>query len=197
MGKGEYKAMKTTLHNWLNLNREKVFYQFLALFSVLTSCFLAMVVLVQLGKLPIVVIQENEKRVYQVGNPKGYELTEGDVKNFVARFIKSRYNWTEFHPQKILEKITCLTTRGFRQKLAPVLGEIKHDEQDKRVEQYAAFIRPILGDTQTIVNFDRVLRIDGIPLATPTKMALDIIQGEFTPCNPVGLYVHGATEYKP
>ena len=188
--------MKTTLHNWLNLNREKVFYQLLALFSVLTSCFLAMVVLAQLGKLPIVVIQEEEKRFYKVGSSNSYEITEDDVKNFVARFIKSRYNWIEFHPQEILEKIACLTTKKFRQKLAPMLGKTKYDEQNKRVEQYAAFVRSELGDTQTIVTFDKVLRIDGIPLATPTKLALNIIQGEFTPCNPVGLYVHGLMEYK-
>ena len=188
--------MKQTLNNWLNLNNKKVFYQYLALISVLTSLILAMIVLTQLDQAPIVVIQEGEKRIYKVGSLANYELTENDVKNFVTHFIESRYSWTEFHPQKILEKIVCLTTRGFRQKLIPVLGKTKHNEQDKRVEQYAAFIHPKLGDTQTMVTFDKVLRIDGIPLATPTKIALSIIQGEFTPCNPVGLYVHGLTEYK-
>ena len=189
--------MKHTLNNWLSLNAKKVFYQYLALVSVLTSLLLTALLLAQLDSPPIVVIQEEEKRFYKVGSSNSYELTENDVKNFVARFIKSRYNWTEFHPQEILQKIACLTTKKFRQKLAPLLGKTKHNEQDKRVEQYAAFVRPELSDTQTLVTFDKVLRIDGIPLATPTKLALNIIQGEFTPCNPVGLYVHGLTEFRP
>ena len=111
--------------------------------------------------------------------------------------LKSRYTWAEFQPQEILEKIACLTTKRFRQKLAPLFWERQNTtKKDKRVEQYAAFVRTQLGDTQTMVTFDRVLRIDGIPLATPAKVALNIIQGEFTPCNPVGLYVHGLTEYE-
>ena len=82
-----------------------------------------------------------------------------------------------------------------RQKLTSLLGKEKHDNIKEKIEQYIAFIRPSLSDSSSQVQFDRIIRINNIPIIVPTKLELSIIQDHKTRCNPTGLYVNGATEY--
>ncbi len=188
--------MNRTLNNWWQINTKYKRCQYLAFLSVLANLILASATFLLLDPVPIVIIEKEGEKEYKVGNRGNFELTEGDIKTFVTQFIKSRYTWTEFNPQKTLQKLSCITSRGFHKKLASVLGKTKHDGKDKRVEQYAALIRPKLQDTHAIVSFDKVLRINGTPLATPTKLALAIVQGKRTHCNMKGLYINGLTEYQ-
>ena len=185
------------IDNWIRMNSSLAFHKYTAFASLCLSLVLAAVVFLQANQNPIVVIDKGGARVHTVGDRGGYELTEGDVEGFIASYVENRYTWTGFAPKKIVESLSCTTTEGFRKKLETALGDAKHQNKDgETVEQYAAFVKPRLKDDRSFASFDRILRINAIPLASPQEIALDIVQGARTDCNPVGLYVNGVTEYE-
>ena len=186
-----------TVDNWNKINKSLGVHKHIALGSLLLSLVLSIIVLVQGERKPIVVIDKGETRAYTTGDREGYRLSEEDVKGFIASYVKKRYSWAEFEPKEMVENLSCTTTEGFRAKLEKALGNIKHESGEaETVEQYAAFINPRLEGDRSFATFDRILRINGIPLATLGEISLDIVQGKRTDCNPVGLYVNGTTEYE-
>ena len=186
-----------TVDNLSRINTSLVFHKYAALGSLCVSLVLSIVVFLQANQDPIVVIDRGEKRDYMMGDKESYNLTEEDVKAFVVSYVKNRYTWEEFVPREIVGRLSCITTKGFKKKIEKMLGNLKHEgKESERVEQYVAFIRPRLEEGRSFVSFDRILRINGIPLATPGEISLDIIRGARTACNPIGLYVNGITEYK-
>ena len=146
---------------------------------------------------PIVVVEkETGERHYFSGKTKSSELDEEDVKEFIALFVKTRYTWDRFNPKKITGRLHCLGTPEFIKNLKVSLEKGGYDGNDgERVEQYAAFVKPQLQNGKPLASFDRVIRVNDIPIAAPTEVALHIVQGARIPCNPKGLYVDAITEY--
>ena len=183
-----------TTNNWNRINASLGVHRYVAFGSLSLSLILAFTVLLQGQRKPIVVVEKNGERSYALGDPDGYRLTEDDVERFIVSYVKNRYTWGRFAPKEIIGRLSCTTTKGFRRKLEKLLGNAKHEDGD--VEQYAAFIRHRLEEGRSFATFDRILRINNIPLASPGAVSLDITPGKRTDCNPVGLYVNGTTEYE-
>ena len=146
---------------------------------------------------PVVVVEGPDgKRRYFIGRAEGRGLDGDDVKDFVARFVETRYTWDRFDPKEIVGRLRCLGTAEFLGKLEASLGKKGFLGGDgERVEQYAAFIEPRLQDGKPLASFDRIVRVNGIPIASPVEVWPRIVQGARIPCNPKGLYVEALTEY--
>ena len=181
--------------NWLKMNNILQLYKMASLAFLFVSLFLSVAVLFLSSQTPVtVILQEGKKRTYHTAKANGV-VTKDDVKEFIKQYVENRYTWTEFHPQKIVGKIECVTVKDFQKKLTQDLGKDKYKNQEgKKIEQYAAFIVPEIGGKNSLVSFDRILRINGNPLAVAMKLSLNIIQGKRTPCNPKGLYVSKTME---
>ncbi len=122
-------------------------------------------------------------------------LTEEDIARFVERFILRRYSWKEFIPKAITGKLSCIVTENFLLKLKENLAKKKTAEGKTKVEQYAAFIRSTLQEGQALASFDRILRINGVPIISPVELSLSIVERQRTECNLTGLYVNGLKEF--
>ena len=191
----KYEQSKT-FDQWQKINDHLFWYRFLAVLSFVLSSILCFLLLINLTADPIVVFKEESSKKYYRGVREDVEITEDDVTSFIAGFIKTRYSWAIFDPPGILEKLSCYTTEGFLAKLKETLGKEKYDsKKGQTIEQYVAYIRPRLEEEKAYASFDRILRINGIPLVTPTQIALELVQESMNPCNPMGLYVNSLTEY--
>ena len=188
--------MKTRFsENWQKMNNVLQLYKMASSVLLLVAFVLSLAVLFLSNQSPVtVILQEGKKRTYHMAKANGV-VTKNDVGEFIKQFIEDRYTWTEFNPQEIVGKIECMTVKDFQKALIRDLGKDKYkNQEDKKIEQYAAFIVPEVSGKDSSVSFDRILRINGNPLAVPMKLSLNIIQGKRTPCNPKGLYVNKIME---
>ncbi len=135
------------------------------------------------------------EKSYHVGLKNEEVVTEEDVARFVERFILRRYSWKEFIPGAITENLSCIATGSFLLKLRENLAKKKQGDGKTKVEQYAAFIKSTLQEGQALASFDRILRINGVPIVSPMELSLSIVQRQRTECNPTGLYVNGLKEF--
>ena len=187
---------KTFCDNWKDINGQLAWYRYMAISSLVLSLLLSLSVTVQTYRPPIVVVKEKGKK-YHMGKREEIDITEEDVRGFASEFIGRLHTWENFHPDKILEGISCIVTPGFRGRLKKTLGDKEYEGKDgQSLEQYAAFIKPRLAEGRTFVSFDRIVRVGGIPLATSMEAALGVVQDGRTPCNPIGLYVDSLSEYE-
>ena len=186
------------INHWYQFHRVLRLYKLLGVGCLALSFVLAGLLLWQANQNPIVVMLKNGEQVFLAGKRKSVELSNASVERFLLEFVKRRYNWEFFNPPQILKRISCLSTPEFRARLKKVLGKKTLTEsKDGNLEQYVAFIRPVLKEDRALVSFDRVLRMGGMPLASHVQLSLKIIQGDRVGCNPLGLYVHGVSEYTP
>lgn len=179
------------VNHWYQINQSLLLYKFMGGGLCLLCFFLTGMVFLQGNQHPIVILEKGNEKTFFVGERRPISLSEKNIKDFIVHFIESRYNWREFDPQKILYKAHCLSTKAFHQKLKGLLGKKKHPNgKGKKVEQYVAFIRPILKGKKFYAKFDRILRVNDLPMIVPSQVRLQIVQDSKTPCNPLGLYVN-------
>ncbi len=186
------------INHWYQLHRVLRLYKLLGIGCLLLSFLLACLLIWQLNQAPAVVAIKGEEQTFLMGERRPVEISNRMVEQFILEFVERRYTWKAFNPQQILERISCLSTPELRKRLQKALGDKAHTEsKGESLEQYVAFVRPVLKEDSALVSFDRILRMEGMPLASPVQLSLKIVQGERVPCNPLGLYVHGVNEYAP
>ncbi|MCB0308575.1 MAG: hypothetical protein KDD48_04330 [Bdellovibrionales bacterium] len=184
--------MKTT-HQWVSVVRSLQLYKWVTLIFSAVIAGLVLYLFIQSGQ-HILVLDRSNHTFYPSQIAK---IEDSDVKDFIKRFVEYRYNWQTFDPDQILKTIEPLSTSAFRKGLGKILGKQKAENKEgQSLEQYVAHIHPKLTETQATASFDRILRINSVPLVVPVQVSLHIIQGTRTPWNPFGLYVDSLTEYQ-
>lgn len=158
---------------------------------------LLLVVLFVGQETPLVIERDNSAYRSLAVEKSDLKPTKESVAQLVSEFIQARYEWESFEPQVIVKKLEPYTTEALRGKLLEEFG--KKGFQNKpgdSVEQSVARIRPIVSDQAVLATFDRVLRINGIPVVVPTEISLLLSEGPKTFFNPVGLYINGVIEHE-
>ncbi len=184
-----------TVDNWKAINKSLFLYKVIGIGAILVGLFSSITSLYLVNADPIIAMVKNDRKTYIQGSKSTFTVTSEDVEDFVIRYAHTRYDWKEFDPMRILKDLECITTKAYRKKLLKLLGKEKHNNKDEKIEQYISYVRPALGKNKAHASFDRVIRINNIPIIVPTELDLTIIQDAKTRCNPTGLYVNGATEY--
>ena len=158
---------------------------------------LLLIILFAGNNTPLVVERDNS--IYRALNVERSDVkpTKESVAELVTEFVKARYEWENFEPQVIVKKLEPYTTEALRTKLFEEFG--KKGFQNKpgdSIEQSVARIRPDISDKAVLATFDRVLRINGVPVVVPTEISLLLSEGPKTYFNPMGLYINGVIEHE-
>lgn len=146
---------------------------------------------------PIVVIKENESQTYHVGKRTNQSISEEAVQAFVKQFLRTRYEWKKLDPETIQKGLGPIVTDGLSRKLKNFLTHLRDKEfQGKETSQAIVNVEVTVTEDKVVAHFDKLLRVEGIPIPVPTAVSLHIIQGAPNAWNPVGLYVNGIKEHQ-
>jgi hypothetical protein len=149
------------------------------------------------NKNPIVVLASGNEFSYFQGRHSQVALNENNIKHFVEKFVTKYYNWNDLNPVLIYKNIEPLITDGLKENMLANLKIRKEKEfLGKKLQQAVTGISVQVTKESTIAIFDVVLRVDNIPLIVPTQVALQLVKGEQTEWNPVGLYVNNITTHE-
>lgn len=156
---------------------------------------LALVLLFAGQSTPLIV--EQRESVFYALNARRANVpaTREAVAELVKAFVQIRYEWEAFNPEAIVKRLEPLTTEGLRGKLMQEFGKKPHEnKKGNSIEQSVARIRPDISEKAVLATFDRVLRVNGVPIVVPMEVNLLLVEGPKTTFNPVGLYINGVIE---
>lgn len=185
------------LEKWSYLHRTERFHKRIILSLLGIICVLVLVVLFARNTKPLVV--ERDHLVFRALSVEKSEIkpTKEALAELVTEFIKARYEWESFAPQIIIKKLVPFTTEDLRSKFLEEFGKKGfQNKPGESVEQSVARIKPDISDKAILASFDRILRINGIPVVVPTEISLLLSEGPKTFFNPLGLYINGLIEYE-
>ncbi len=187
-----------TENQWKELNRTLNFYKLLALLSGSAVVLSLIMTLGGAFSNPIVVMKNETEHCFVNAQKEAVEITDGDVTEFVRNWVVARYEWDALNEDKLIRSLTPFTSEGLLQKIRDQFRSGAEKEfKEKQVSQYVSKnIRVKLSDNQVLVSFDRILRVNNIPLIDPAQMSFVLVRGTKSKVNPLGIYVNGITEHK-
>ncbi len=155
------------------------------------------VIIVMSFQSPLVILMSgHEKRYYQTER-KQDSITERDVENFVRDFLEQLFTWDQLAPEVIIRQVSPLVTSGLLDRIRQeLIQKTEKDFKGKTLSQGIVGVKIKVTPKEVIASFDKVLKINGVPLVIPTQMAFNIIGGGSTRWNPMGLYVNGLVEHE-
>lgn len=187
---------KNTIPNiWTAQERVLHLYKLLTL-GVGTIALTLVAVLVGQGfRNPIVVVKSGEKQEFYPTVRVRAPVDKPDVEDFTRKFLSSLYVWSEFNPLKLTKEIGPYADEDLVPKFvdAQSLRYLK-ELKGKNLQQAITFVKVDVQSDRVVCTFDRVLKIEGIPLIIPTAVTLWMSQGDPTRLNPMGIYVTSITE---
>ena len=146
---------------------------------------------------PIVVFQSEKEQKYFMGHRAGVSISEEAIKQFVKSFLKIRYEWKNLDPTSMQKSLAPFVTKGLNEKLLKSLTHLKGEEfQGKETSQSIVNIDVNITEEKITSKFDKLLKIEGIPIPVPTTISLNIIRGTPNVWNPIGLLVNGIIEHQ-
>lgn len=146
---------------------------------------------------PVVVILDDHNQVYLRGSYQEFKVDQKAVKQFLAEFLKARYEWPELTPETVYRQISPLATKAFRDKVITGVKEIKKkDFKGKKVSQSITNVSIKVDKEKVFASFDKLIKVEGIPLPIPSQAIFQLTTGARTQWNPVGLYVNGIIEHE-
>lgn len=144
---------------------------------------------------PIVAVINEDQRVLLKAARKVLPVGEKEIERVVREFVKNRYQWDKLDPQLISKSVEPLVTGGLKKKLHALLMDLKENGlQGKKASQKITDIDVTITKKSVLAHFDKVLRVEGIPLIVPTGLSLMVVKGARTLWNPEGVYINGILE---
>jgi hypothetical protein len=123
--------------------------------------------------------------------------TKEAVGEMLSEFIMARYEWNTFDPQTIIKNLEPFTTEDFRDRLFQEFGKKNfQNKPGESIEQSVARVKPDVSEKSILASFDRVLRINSVPVVVPTQISVQLSEGPKTFFNPIGLYINGVIEHE-
>lgn len=180
-----WAAQEKMLHNY------KLLSVVIGVFAVM----LAIALIIDHFKNPIVVVSKPHEVEFYPTERKRAPLDKSEVELFTKQFLASLYVWNDFNTEKITRGLVPFTEDSLAAKV--ITGQNQKYLKElpgKHLAQSLAFVQVSVLDDKVVSQFDRVLKIEGIPLVIPTEVTLTMILGEPTSFNPMGIYVSGLKE---
>lgn len=186
------KLKNEVINNWLRINTSIGRLSLVNLIQVVANLTLIVFTIILYSQDPIVAMTNGTDTIFYQSVNSSSEIKEGTIKRHIQQYIDLRYKWDALDHQKISKSLMNLTTSGFNRKTYLELSKLK--EQFKgTLSQSITDVHVIVTKTKTIAKFDRVLRVNDIPLLIPTQMSFEIIKGSRHAQNPTGLEINGVT----
>lgn len=146
---------------------------------------------------PIVIYEKEGERIGYIGKNEAVTISEGEIKELVKRFIRNRYEWGEFNPRVIAENLRPYTKKNLVTKVLTKLSSEMKQFEGKPIQQYVGKIHVSIDQENKIVGtFDKILRVQGIPLLSESQVLIGIVKGMTTKTNKLGLYINSVVDYE-
>lgn len=146
---------------------------------------------------PIVVVKEQGRQEFYPSMRNSVEVGKVDVQEFTKRFLEKVYVWQAFDAAGLAKDIGPYVDEALIRKIVDTQSEKYGKElKGKRLSQAISFVRVDVLPDRVVCAFDRILKIEGVPLVIPTELTLSMIQGSPSRLNPMGVYVSGILEHE-
>jgi hypothetical protein len=182
---------------WLALNRLANTYRVTCL--ILGGCLvITLSILAYVTSLPPVVVEKGNNEVIRYHSTrKNNPIGKNEIKRFVKTFIKANYEWKKFERKTMLFNIRPFVTDDFYSLVSKNSKKkvVRPDGEDK-FSQYVGEVNVSVTDKEVVAQFDRVIRLKGLPLISVTQISLQILKDSPNKWNPLGLYVNGLIEHE-
>lgn len=185
-------SINETLNNWLKINRSIARLSIASLIQGIANIVLLIFAIMLYSKSPIVVLTDGKDARFYQSQKAEIKISEGVIKRHIEKFIYQRYKWDKLDVKKISKSLSYLTTKGFNKRVQLELKKLRA-ELKGHLSQDITDIKVIVTDKDTVASFDRVLRVNGVPLLIPTQMSFKIVKGDRHSLNPSGLEINGIT----
>ncbi|MBY0385366.1 hypothetical protein K2X05_09425 [bacterium] len=182
---------------WISLNRVLMFYRYMSAVFIFLALGAWVMMAWSLLRDPFVVVLNHKERIWVESEKKDVPIEREEIVEIIKRFIEKRYQWKKLNLDELLHHIQPITTSGLLEKIKDdVALFIKTDFSKKKFEQAVTNIEVKVSDSSITASFDRVIRVDGLPLVAPLQLSLELIRGSRTRFNPIGLYINGLIEHQ-
>lgn len=178
---------------WLALNRIANTYKVIC-FSLAGALVFSLCILAYVSALPPIVVSKDVNGIERYSsNRENIDLQNEEIKNFVKIFITRNYTWEKMNDPAHLINIRPFVTEDFLKLLSS--NKNSNAKNLDGVSQYVGNIKVSVSDKEIIAQFDKIVRLKGLPLVSVTQISLQIIKDTPNKWNPVGLYVNGLIEH--
>ncbi len=144
---------------------------------------------------PILVIRSEGLQEFYPSSRARAVVEKNDVEAFSKRFLAALYVWPVFDAQALAKEIGPFAEEALISKVIETqIQKYGKDFKGKKISQAITFVNVHVMPDRVVCNFDRVLKIEGIPLLIPMEVTLSMIQGGATRLNSMGVYVSGILE---
>lgn len=173
-------------------------------FYKLVSVGLGVIVFMLIGALlisyfrdPIVVIRTNSELEFYPSNRVKAPIGKPEVQKFTKEFIAALYVWSDFNVEKLKKEVSVYVSEDLLEKLMSAQTQRYMKElKNKKIFQAVTSIEIEVLNDKVVARFDRLLKIENIPIVIPTELTLTMIQGSSTRVNPMGIYISGMIEHE-
>jgi len=188
---------KSPIPSWLGLNRELDRQKTLSLIlSVVNGILVTLVTYLVLSP-PLVITKDRDKKDYSIARRLNVEVSSRDLEDVASQFILARYQWDQFDRTSIIKGITPFVTKKLTGKITKELTKLaKQFPKDKLISQSVANIRSEVTMEKIKVSFDRILKVDGLPLVTPIDVEFLMMESNSNQLNPLGIYINNIIQYE-
>lgn len=144
---------------------------------------------------PIVVVKSEEAQEFFVSRRAPVSIEKKDVESITRRFLDALYVWPEFSGQALAKEIAPYAEEALVGKIVETQAlKYGKDFKGKKLAQEISFVKVDVLEDRVVCTFDRILKIEGIPLVIPTEVTLSMLRGSSTRENPMGVFVSGILE---
>ncbi|MFZ4402794.1 MAG: hypothetical protein ACOYOK_01720 [Pseudobdellovibrionaceae bacterium] len=172
-------------------------------YKIVSAC-LGGIVLIQAGALlisyfrdPIVVVKNNSEIEFYPSARTKIAVGKNEISQFTKQFIAALYVWPEFNADALKKEVSTFIEEDLLEKLmaAQVQRYVKELKNKKMSQAVTSIEIEVLPD-KVVAKFDRLLKIEGVPIVIPTELNISMIQGSSTRVNPMGIYISGIIEHE-
>ena len=187
---------KNTIPNiWTAQERVLYIYKWLSLGIGILALALVIILVGQGFRNPIVVVRTGSNQEFYPTDRKRTPPEKADVEEFTKKVLTSLYVWNEFNTSKLTHEISPFADEGLVPKFVEAQSQRYLKElKAKNLEQAITFVKVDVQTDKVLCTFDRVLKIEGIPLIIPTSVTLWMTLSTPTRLNPMGIYITSITE---
>lgn len=187
---------KNTIPNiWTAQENMIHFYRVLAAGLCILAFVLLIVAVVASFRDPIVVVKSAETQEFYSSARAPVSIEKKDVESITRRFLNALYVWSEFSGPAVAQEIAPYVEDALIAKIVEA-QTLKYgkDFKGKKLSQEITFVKVDVLEDRVVCSFDRILKIEGIPLVIPTVVTLSMLRGSSTRLNPMGVFVSGILE---
>lgn len=144
---------------------------------------------------PIVVVKSDDVQEFFTSRRAPVSIEKKDVETITRRFLSGLYAWPEFSGQALAKEIAPYAEEALVGKIVDTQAlKYGKDFKGKKLAQEISFVKVNVLEDRVVCTFDRILKIEGIPLVIPTEVTLSMLRGSATRENPMGVFVSGILE---